>query len=73
MKTIRMVLGILAIIPIALLADKIFFRPVTYDEHSLRTWVYYAIGVPILIFNLWIWMFPEIIEPYFFGRKDEDT
>jgi len=73
MKTFRIVLGILTIIPIALLADKIFFRPTDYDEQSLRVLAYSVLGVPILIFNLWAWVYPEIIEFYFFGKKDSDT
>jgi len=69
MKTFRIVLGILAIIPLALLADKILFRPADYDEHLLRTWVYWALGVPILILNFWAWGASKAIEHYFFGKN----
>ena len=58
-KTLRIVLGILAIIPLALLADKIFFRPIDYDENSLRTLAYLVFGVPILTSNLWVWLYKE--------------
>jgi hypothetical protein len=69
MKTLRIVLGILAIIPLALLADKILFRPTDYDEQSLRTLGYSVIGAPILIFNVWAWIYPQIIDVYFLGNK----
>jgi len=69
MKTFRIVLGILAIIPLALLADHIFIHPDYYGEDSLQQKVYMILGVPILTFNLWAWIFPEIIEFYFFGKK----
>ena len=69
MKTFRIVLGILAIIPVALLTDKLLFHLTEYDEDSLRTLAYLAFGVPILILNYWAWFVPEIIEVYFFGKK----
>jgi len=69
MKTIRIVLGILAITPLALLTDKILFRPTDYGEDSLRTLAYLALGIPILVLNLWAWMYPDIIEFYFLGKK----
>ncbi len=69
MKIFRIVLGILAIIPIGLLAYKILFHATEYDEHLLRTLVFHAIGVPILILNGLVWLYPEIIEFYFFGKK----
>ena len=73
MKTFRIVFGILAIIPLALLADKIFFHPTVYDEDSIRTLAFLVLGLPILIFNLWAWIYPEIIEFYFLGKKDQDN
>jgi hypothetical protein len=63
------VLGILAIIPLTLLADKMFFGFTDYDEDSLRTLAFLIIGIPILILNLWIWIYPEIIEFYFLGNS----
>jgi hypothetical protein len=69
MKTLRIVLGILTIIPFVLLADKIFFRPTDYDENSLRTLAYSVFGAPILIFNLWAWLYPEVVEFYFWGKQ----
>jgi hypothetical protein len=69
MKTLRIVLGILTIIPLGLLADKIFLRPTDYDEQSLRGLAYSVVGVPILIFNIWAWVYPEIIEFYLFGKE----
>jgi hypothetical protein len=66
MKTLRIVLGILMIIPLALLADKLFFRPAMYDEDSLRTLIYHAVGIPILIFNIWVWIVPETLKDFWF-------
>jgi hypothetical protein len=71
MKTFRVVLGLLAIIPLALLADKLLFHPTDYDEDSLRTLAYSVIGVPIVILNFWAWIYPEIIEFYFLTRSKE--
>jgi len=68
MKTIRIVLGILAIIPLALLADKMLFHITEYDEDPLKTLTYLICGVPILFFNVWAWVYPEIIEFYFLGK-----
>ena len=72
MKAVRVVLGLLAIIPIFLLADKLFFHPTEYDEDSLKNLVFLIFGVPILMFNIWAWVYPEIIEVYFFGKEKED-
>lgn len=65
MKTFRIVIGILTIIPLSLLADKLIFHPTEYDEDSIRTLVFMALGVPILILNLWAWINPEIIDGIF--------
>jgi len=68
MKILRIVLGILTVIPLALLIDKLFFRPELYCDNCLGTYVFMILGVPILIFNMWAWIHPEIIEFYFFGK-----
>jgi hypothetical protein len=65
----RIVFGILATLPLALWADKLFFLPTKYDENSLKTLVFLALGVPILTLNLWAWFYPEIIELYFLGKE----
>jgi hypothetical protein len=70
MKTFRLILGILAIIPLALLADKLLFHLTEYDEDSLRTLAFMVLGVPILTLNYWAWIYPEIIEFYFFGKSN---
>jgi hypothetical protein len=69
MKTFRIVVGILAIIPIALLANKLIYYPTVYDDYSLRALVYTAIGVPIMALNFWAWTYPEMIAFYFFGAE----
>ena len=68
MKAVRVVLGFLAIIPIALLADKLLFHPTEYDEDSLKNLVFLILGVPILTCNIWVWSYPEVIEAYFFRK-----
>jgi hypothetical protein len=68
MKIFRIVVGILATIPLALLADKLLIYPMEYDEDSMKTLAYLVIGVPILILNFWAWAYPEIIEFYFLGK-----
>ena len=71
MKTFRIVLGILAIIPLVLLVDHIFIQTNDYEEASLKELAYMILGIPILILNLWAWIYPEIIEIYFLGKKDQ--
>ncbi len=66
MKTFRLVFGILAIIPLALLLDALL-RAALYGEDSLGAWVFPLVGVLILILNYWAWFEPEIIEFYLFG------
>jgi hypothetical protein len=53
------------------LADKLLFHPTEYDEDSLKNLVFLILGVPILILNIWVWLYPEIIEAYFFGKGKE--
>lgn len=69
MKTFRIVVGILAIIPIAMIVDSIFLHPDNYGPGSLGELLYPVIGIPILILNMWAWAHPEIIEFYFFGKS----
>ena len=71
MKTFRIVVGVLAIVPVVMLVDSIFLRPANYGPGSLGEWTYPVFGVPILILNMWAWVYPEIIEFYFFGKDDE--
>ena len=71
MKTFRFVVGALALLPLALLANQLIFHPNIYDEYSLETLIYLAISVPILTLNFWAWSYPEIIEFYFFGKEKQ--
>ena len=68
MKTFRIVVGILAIIPVAMLVDALFLHPGNYGSGSLGKLLYPAIGIPILIVNMWAWVHPEIIEFYFLEK-----
>ena len=72
MKTFRIVVGILAIFPLALLVDKIFLNSY-YVEASLGELLYLAVGVSILTLNFWAWEYPEILEFYFFGKEIKKT
>src|SRR5689334_6329594 len=72
MKSFRIVIGILAILPLTLLVDKLFFHPTIYDEDSLETLIYLTMGVPILTLNFWAWTYPEIIEFYFLGKEQKE-
>ena len=66
MKTFRIVFGILAIIPLALLMEHILIAPISYDPNSLREMTFMIFGAPILTLNYWAWEYPEVIELYFF-------
>lgn len=72
MKTFRIVLGILAIIPLYMIVDSLF-HPANYGPGTLGKLLYPIFGVPILIFNLWAWVYPEIIEFYFFAKEVEKS
>jgi len=71
MKVFRIVLGILATIPIFLLVDTVS-KPAIYGEVTLEELAYLVLGTPIMILNLWAWIDPEIIEFYFPGVKQQD-
>jgi len=58
MKTFRIAVGILAIIPLTMIVDSIFLHPANYGESSLGELAYPVIGIPILIFNMWAWTTP---------------
>lgn len=68
MKTFRIIVGVLAILPIGMLVDALIFHPENYGLGTLGELLYPAIGVPILIINMWAWVHPEIIEYFFLGR-----
>jgi hypothetical protein len=68
MKVLRIILGILAVIPIGLLAYILSLPPGTYIEDSPATLAYFAFGIPILIFNIWVWAAPQTLEFFFFER-----
>jgi hypothetical protein len=69
MQTFRITVGILAILPLAMLIDAIFLHPLLYGEGSFGELVFPIIGMPILTLNFWAWEYPEIIEFYFFGYE----
>jgi hypothetical protein len=71
MKVLRVMLAVLAIIPLAMLVDSLLFHPDSYGEGTVGELLFPLFGVPILMFNLWAWLQPEMIEYYFFGKEIE--
>jgi hypothetical protein len=69
MQTFRIILAILALIPLALLTDAILLHPANYGENSLGELAFLCLGIPILVLNLWAWVHPSIVEFYFFRKK----
>ena len=68
-KNIRIILAILAIIPIILLLQPLIFDGDVYTDDSLQELVFLILGVPILVFNFWAWSYPEIIEFFLWAIK----
>ena len=72
-KTLRIVLGILAIIPVALLAYKLIFLRTDYGGDSIQEMALLWFGVPILVLNYWAWADPEIIEILLWGDRKKQN
>ena len=70
-RNIRIVLAVMAIIPIALLVYNLIFLPTDYGGDSIWEMAYLIFGVPILIFNFWAWAYPEMIERFLCGDKGD--
>ena len=70
-KNIRIVLAVMAIIPIALLIYNRIFLRIDYGGDSIWEMAYLIFGVPILIFNFWAWSYPEMIEFFLWGDKGD--
>ncbi len=71
MKTFRIVVGVLAVIPLALVIDILFFHPERNCDACIETYIYMLLGIPILIFNYWAWFEPEMIEFAFLGKEKQ--
>ena len=69
MKTLRIALGILLVIPLGLLTYRIFFVPVMHEPNALNEMAFLVLGVPILVFNYWIWFEPGMVEYSLWGRR----
>ena len=69
-KIIRIVLAVLAIIPILLLIQYLFFGTNISGDDSIEEMAFTVIGIPILVFNFWAWYYPELIENFLWGNKD---
>lgn len=72
MKAFRIVVGIFALIPVAMLVDSLFLHPANYGLGTLGELLYPVFGIPILIFNMPAWVHPEIIGFYSFGKKNKE-
>ena len=70
MRTFRIAAGASAILPLTMIVDSLL-QPANYAAASSGELLYLTFGVPILIFNIWAWMQPEIIEFYFLGMELE--
>ena len=69
-KNIRIVLAILAIIPIGLLVYNFIFPDAGYSGDSIEELAFTVFGIPILVFNYWAWYYPEMIESFLWGDKE---
>ncbi|HKY55918.1 MAG TPA: hypothetical protein VJM08_16500 [Anaerolineales bacterium] len=72
MKTFRIVLGILGLLPLYLLIDSVS-QPANYGEVTLGELAYLFFGTPISILNLWAWIEPELIEQYLFHGRNQNN
>jgi hypothetical protein len=73
-KNIRIVLAVMAIVPIVLLVYNLIFLRTEYGGDSIEEMAYLIFGVPILVLNFWAWAHPEIIEFILWGnKKDRNT
>jgi hypothetical protein len=70
-KNVRIILAILAIIPIILLVQHLIFDGDVYSEDSIREMLFLILGVPILVFNFWAWYYPEMIEYFLWGNQGD--
>ena len=68
MKTFRLISGILMILPALMFVDAAFLHIVDYGTGSIGELVYLVFGITILTLNFWAWVYPEVIEFYFFGQ-----
>lgn len=65
-KRVRTLLGVLAVIPLGLLADRFFVHVLSNSTNWLGLLI---LGVPILALNYWAWFLPEIFEGDLFRNK----
>lgn len=71
MRTFRILVGMLTPLPLAIIADSLR-HPANYGSGSLGELLYLTFGIPILIFNMWAWLDPEIIGFYFSMELEKD-
>ncbi len=62
----RIVLGVLLIIPLAMIISVLIWPEV----NSSLELIYLVVGVPILVLNAWEWTEPEMSE-WLFGKKEK--
>ena len=72
LKTLRIILAVLAIIPIALIIYNLIFMNNYYGGDSMAEMAYTVFGIPILIFNLWAWYYPKMVAYILWGEKSDE-
>jgi hypothetical protein len=70
-KNIRIVLAILAVIPIGLLVYNLIFLRAGYSGDSIEELAFTVFGIPILVFNYWAWYYSEMIEHFLWVDKGD--
>ena len=70
MKTFRIFMGVLGLLVLAFFAAGMLLPPVVNDQEAFLELLFSAIGIPVLIFNMWAWFEPDMIEEFFFRKKN---
>ena len=65
LNAIRRILTFLLIIPLGMIVY-VFLFPDWQWEHPNLEFPFLIIGVPILVFNFFLWFHPEFFQPYFY-------
>lgn len=64
MKRLKILLGVLLIIPLALIVVSIADPKAAVNNPTIE-WIFILIGVPSFVFNLWAWTAPHIFKSIF--------
>ena len=73
LKTLRILLAALAVIPLVLIIYNLIFMTDNYGSDSLVEMAYMVFGIPILVFTYWAWFYPDMVSYIVWGEKrDQD-